>query len=216
MANHDYSIANQTAASARADINSALEAIVSNNSSDSEPTTTFANMWWVDTANDILKIRNEADTAWIEVGSINQTANTFSGGFPSGAVMSFAMSSAPNGWFKCNGEEKSRTVYSGLFAQIGTLYGSGDGSTTFNLPDLRGEFIRGWADTRDVDTGRAIATSQADEFKAHTHTQKGGGFNGSIGIEAGDRTTQNLGDTGSTGGTETRPRNIAMLYCIKY
>ncbi len=66
MAEHDYDIANADGATVRADINSVLDAIVSNNSKATEPTDKFAHMWWYDTANNILKQRNEANTAWIE------------------------------------------------------------------------------------------------------------------------------------------------------
>lgn len=83
MATHDYNIANDTAANVRADINDVLAAIVSNNASGSEPATTFANMWWYDTANNLLKIRNETDTAWITVGTVNQVDGEFE---PSNAI----------------------------------------------------------------------------------------------------------------------------------
>lgn len=68
MANHDYSLDNQAGASFRADINAVLQAIVTNNSSATEPTTTFPNMWWYDTANAQLKRRNNANDAWIVLG----------------------------------------------------------------------------------------------------------------------------------------------------
>ena len=74
MATHDYSIANADGATVRADINNALAAIVSNNSSASEPATTYAYMWWADTANGLLKIRNAADSAWIEAGDLTSAA----------------------------------------------------------------------------------------------------------------------------------------------
>lgn len=77
MATHDYVIDNQTSASARADINSVLQAIVSNNSSSSEPSDTFANMFWYDTANNFLKLRNEADSGWVIIGYIDQATNQF-------------------------------------------------------------------------------------------------------------------------------------------
>jgi phage-related tail fiber protein len=63
----------------------------------------------------------------------------------------------------------SRTTYADLFAAIGTTFGVGDGSTTFGIPDLRGEFARGWDDARGVDTGRTFGSAQAEDFKAHTH-----------------------------------------------
>ena len=62
---------------------------------------------------------------------------------PTGTVAYIAASSAPGGWLKCNGAAVSRTTYAALFAAIGTTFGAGDGSTTFKLPDLRGEFVRG-------------------------------------------------------------------------
>ena len=65
---------------------------------------------------------------------------------PSGTVFHFAGQTAPAGWLKANGAAVSRTAYADLFAAIGTTYGAGDGRSTFNLPDLRGEFIRGWDD----------------------------------------------------------------------
>tara|TARA_R110000868_G_scaffold250792_2_gene507553 strand:+ start:1596 stop:2234 length:639 start_codon:yes stop_codon:yes gene_type:complete len=77
MAQHDYNIANQTASSARTDINNALSAIVSNNSGTSAPTTTFANMTWYNTTNNILQIRNEGNTAWITLGTVDQGGSKF-------------------------------------------------------------------------------------------------------------------------------------------
>lgn len=77
MSQHDYVIANDTAANVRSDINSALAAIVSNNSGSSAPSTTYANQWWYDTTNDILKIRSEANDAWISVGKLDQTSGHF-------------------------------------------------------------------------------------------------------------------------------------------
>ena len=67
MAQHDYDIANQSGANFRADLNNALDAIVSNNSGSSEPSTTFAYEWWIDTTNNILKLRNSANNAWISL-----------------------------------------------------------------------------------------------------------------------------------------------------
>jgi microcystin-dependent protein len=204
-----------------------------------------------------------------------------------GAVMAFARSTAPSGWLKANGAAISRTAYSALFAAIGTTYGAGDGSTTFNIPDARGEFIRGLDDGRGVDSGRIIGSAQADEIKSHTHsvdppettTSSSGNHthsidppststtsngdhahtfdyrgdsssngahiqSGSSGANSGTKTTSSTGahthtvdigafnsatagvhthtfdialfNSGATGGTETRPRNIALLYCIKF
>jgi len=76
MANHDYIISNQTFPSFRTDLNNSLSAIASNNSSASEPATTYAFQWWYDTSNDQLKIRNKDNDAWITVASFNQTTDT--------------------------------------------------------------------------------------------------------------------------------------------
>lgn len=134
-----------------------------------------------------------------------------------GAICAYARATPPPGWIECNGQAISRTTYAGLFLAIGDVFGPGDGSTTFNVPDLRGEFIRGWDHGRGADPGRVFATLQGDEFRAHTH--------GGVPLQTGDvdRGTQSslfsidgVGVTGVAGGGETRPRNVALLYCIKH
>lgn len=75
MSQHDFSIANQTASSARSDINNGLQALASNNSGASAPSTTYANMFWYDTTNNILKMRDETNSSWINVAYINQSTN---------------------------------------------------------------------------------------------------------------------------------------------
>ncbi len=142
----------------------------------------------------------------------------------SGIVTAYAGDTVPTNWLECNGAEISRTTYAALFAAIGVLWGVGDGSTTFNLPDMRGEFLRGWDNGRGVDSGRALASSQADEFESHTHSINSAvkattAFNAGVGSEhntnyANDA-DQRIIVSGSTGGIETRPRNIAMMYIIK-
>jgi microcystin-dependent protein len=72
---------------------------------------------------------------------------------PPGAIMAFAASSAPTGWLVCDGSAVSRTSYAALFAVLSTTWGAGDGSTTFNLPDLRGQFLRGY-DSRATSTSK--------------------------------------------------------------
>ena len=137
---------------------------------------------------------------------------------PAGTVIWTARSTAPTGYLKANGAAISRTTYATLFSAISTTYGAGDGSTTFNLPDLRGEFVRGWDDGRGIDTGRAFGSAQADLLKSHTHTTESNNATG--GNYSGGGNSSNLGPyysstTGATGGTETRPRNVALLACIK-
>ncbi len=134
-----------------------------------------------------------------------------------GAVAFYAMSTAPAGWTKANGAAISRTTYSALFAAIGTVYGVGDGSTTFNVPDLRGEFLRGLDDGRGIDTSRALGSAQADAFKSHTHSWNydiatAGASGGAVNVVVGGATAV----ISSTGGTETRPHNAALLACIQY
>lgn len=82
----------------------------------------------------------------------------------------FASSTPPSGWLKCDGSAVSRTTYSDLFAIVGTTYGSGDGSTTFNLPDLRGTFVRCLNDGSTRDPGRTLTPNeQLDSFASHSH-----------------------------------------------
>lgn len=89
---------------------------------------------------------------------------------PVGLVAHFARNSAPAGWLKANGAAISRSAYAELYAALGTTYGSGDGFTTFNLPDLRGEFVRGFDDGRGVDGGRALGSSQSGAIQSHGHS----------------------------------------------
>jgi len=137
---------------------------------------------------------------------------------PAGAVQAFAMNSAPTGWLAADGTAVSRSTYAALFSAIGTTYGAGDGSTTFALPDLRGYFVRGSGTNGDGTAAGAFGTKQVDEFKSHTHTVVDNSFTvagaggGLGGLVAGSVTRT----TSSTGGDETRPKNIAMLYCIKH
>ena len=77
MAQHDYNIANQTAANARTDINNLLSAIATNNSGSSAPSTTFANMWWYETDTNLLKMRDDDNLTWINVAYVNQSTNKF-------------------------------------------------------------------------------------------------------------------------------------------
>lgn len=149
---------------------------------------------------------------------------------PTGSIIWFAGSSPPNGYIKANGATLSRTIYADLFGAIGTTYGVGDGSTTFKIPDLRGEFIRGWDDGRGVDAGRAWASGQGDKIRQTSATDSNGGYiygNGGIMFESASKTNRTLNNAGthspygsliiiSLGGTETRPRNVALLACIKY
>lgn len=144
--------------------------------------------------------------------------NNSGDGSPVGSIVYFAASAAPVGWFACNGASLNTTIYQDLFNVIGYTFG-GTG-TLFNLPDLRGEFLRGWDNSRGIDSGRVFGSAQTDEFKSHTHPPLNGtAFPvyspiGSAGLGGNGITSS--ATTGSTGGTETRPRNVALLPCIKY
>jgi len=149
---------------------------------------------------------------------------------PPGAVMPFAMAVAPSGWLAANGTAVSRATYAALFAAIGTTYGAGDGSTTFAVPDLRGYFVRGSGTNADGTASGTFGAKQADAFQAHRHYFQGGFSNGGDEHDGGNRINywgqDPSGSTGDsisdgTNGTprtasETRPRNIALLYCIKF
>jgi microcystin-dependent protein len=86
-----------------------------------------------------------------------------------GDVKAVATEEPPFGWLKCDGAVISRTQYPALFDAIGIRYGAGNGSTTFGLPDLRGEFVRGWDDGRGVDVDRVLGSSQAGQNASHNH-----------------------------------------------
>lgn len=169
------------------------------------------------------------------VVTIGTTGLTFQqvgvSGLQAGEVSYFARNTAPTGYLKANGALISRTTYATLFAAIGTTFGVGDGATTFALPDLRGEFLRGWDDARGVDATRAFGSAQTDAFQGHYHswlsgTSQAAGTTGTA-FDTSYTPGSNSGawvkapSTDGTNGTprtaaETRPRNIALLACIKY
>lgn len=153
---------------------------------------------------------------------------------PPGTVIMLASSSIPTGYrlLKCNGAAISRTAYAELFAKIGVTYGSGDGVSTFNVPEARAEFPRFADDGRGIDPARLVGSKQFDAIKSHQHmtglmheNEAGGGYPFGIKVIDGKRTEvlDSLGYssdsstlTESVGGTETRPRNLALLACIRY
>ena len=165
-----------------------------------------------------IKIRDGG--AWVDVGG----GGSGSGSGPIGSIIYYPSSSPPDGYLKANGASLNTSTYSDLFSIFGYTFG-GSGSS-FNLPDLRGEFIRGWDDSRGVDSGRGFGTAQTDDFKSHNHTIKTEyGTNQNINFTAPNGQynqvsflTQypNSSAILATGGTETRPRNVALLVCIKY
>lgn len=166
--------------------------------------------------------------------------------FPAGLIATFAMEKLPEGWILCDGKEYLRKQYVNLFEAIGETWGRGDGETTFNVPDLRGMFLRGLDSKRgiDVDQDRVLGSKQEDAFKSHTHTGqtdeagehthkhsrlvlvKPGDYNQS-GTRVRYANPENSAETLSagnhshrvllttTGGKETRPVNVAVVYAIK-
>lgn len=152
--------------------------------------------------------------------------------FPVGAILPYASTLSPAGWLRCNGAEVSRTEYAQLYAVIGTRYGLGNGTTTFNVPNLNRKFLVGY-DPADgamqiADTGgeeNHILT--ISELPAHTHTMKkedgvGFDFDGSrsaVGDSANAShfpTTMNTGSTGQDVGHNTMPPFSAVAFLIRY
>ncbi len=151
------------------------------------------------------------------------------GGF-TGMIFVCSISTVPAGFLECDGSAVSRTTYAALFAAIGTTYGIGDGSTTFNLPDLRGEFIRGWShgtvhdpdrlsrtDRGDGTTGDNVGTKQMSQNKTHSHTvnEYYELLAGLSGAGVGWANTSSV-STGASGGDEARPRNVNVMFLICY
>lgn len=194
---------------------------------------TNKNMTAIAAAVDGLAASVQANTTAIAGKADKSVTDALQAGAASftGSVAMFARSTPPAGWLKANGALVSRTTYAALFGAIGTAFGAGDGATTFALPDLRGEFWRGWDDGRGADSGRAFGSAQAQNVQPHMHSLPGNILVGSMGSSglntgvAGGSAYSVVGQiadtgaswwTGSTGTTETRPRNIALLACIKY
>lgn len=137
---------------------------------------------------------------------------------PAGLVFPFAgfESNIPDGYLLCDGAIVSRTEYSALFRAIGTIYGAGDGLTTFRLPDFRGSFLRG----KLYGVTEPMGTKQEDSIKAHTHDMKfeRGTYTGESGgttFARGYSSYTQTKTTEETGGTETRPVNYAINWIIK-
>lgn len=158
------------------------------------------------------------------------------GDTPVGAVEWFAMATPPSGWLVADGRTVSRTTYAALFDAIGTTYGAGDGSTTFNLPDLRGMTIKGWdsagGTARGCDPGRAFGSTQAWAVGCHCHaiTMADGlagvpeweypNFSSTQRCWSQSVTTSDCarsqGYTDVTGAAKNLVDNVALLPCIKW
>ena len=164
------------------------------------------------------------------------------GSLPIGTIISYSSIITPKGFMICDGSTVSRTTYASLFSVYGTTFGAGDGSTTFNLPDLRGEFIRGFDDGRGVDTGRVLGSEQLDSLQSFNLSDAANDSAGSTTTsfyQAQTNEEYSIGSkpnpndsvivrniAGASGYTpvvpvnarvssETRPRNVALVYLIK-
>jgi len=185
------------------------------------------------TANGGIQSQASSSFAYIYVSELGGP-----GVVPAGAVMHFARSTPPTGWLECNGAAVNRETYSTLFEAIGTSFGVGDGTTTFQLPDLRGKFVRGWDHSRGVDTGRTFASDQADAqqdfwYVWHSYAYNTGGIIGDA-ISSSIVTSPALANSFPYAtnynyvrfnvepsssirvADEVRPVNVALLPCIKY
>jgi microcystin-dependent protein len=155
---------------------------------------------------------------------------------PCGTVAPYAGSAAPSGWLLCYGQAVSRTTYAGLFATLSTTYGTGDGSTTFNLPDLRGRVVAGKddmggssanrltdqsgglnGDTLGDTGGSETHTLTTTEMPAHTHTAPQGlSSTGGFALVAGSAgTSTTTGSAGSDGAHNNVQPTIILNYIIK-
>jgi hypothetical protein len=154
------------------------------------------------------------------------------------AIMYFMLNYAPPGWLKANGAAVSRTTYADLFSYIGTNFGSGNGSTTFNLPDLRGLFLRSWDEGRGIDGGRGLWNIQGDAIRniygtfhlGPTPLNETEGADGPFSLQSRSPSqyTGHQNNYRSTAGivfnanavvptaAENRPINYSLLACIKY
>jgi microcystin-dependent protein len=159
---------------------------------------------------------------------------------PVGSIVMWPSENPPDGWLECNGDPISRETYADLYSVIGDMYGPGDEITTFNLPDMRGMFVRGWnhdkevvpgeyedpdasnrTDRGDNTEGDNIGTRQSYQIQKHGHTLRLA-FSGSGNYHDTDKnnSSYNFLDSSSSvepyGGGETRPENIYLMFIIKY
>jgi microcystin-dependent protein len=140
------------------------------------------------------------------------------GSIPAGLVEWFAGSTPPAGWIFCNGATLETASFPALYAAIGRIYTSLSlPASQFQVPDLRGQFIRGWDNRASggVDSGRTFGSFQNDEFKQHSHTYYRSNKGGYGLTTTGYSSEQEAPTINNPGGTETRPKNVALLPIIK-
>lgn len=165
--------------------------------------------YWLCTVDDNTSDPDTGGSGWTAF-SVGATPT-----IPTGMVFFYGASAPPTGALECNGANLSTTTYAKLFAVIGYTYGNIGGN--FRLPDLRGVFARGWSHGTSVDSGRVFGSLQSDAFASHAHTFPVKSSDSSAAFAAdGSGTTSATISTDATGGTETRPVNVAFLPCIQY
>ena len=169
-----------------------------------------------------------ATTAMSAVPDSGLDQRLTAGAAPPGTIVAFAGPSTriPPGWLFCDGASVGRETYPTLFAAIGTTWGSGTGTSSFNLPDLRGRFLRGTdqGSNRDLDrvnSDAGVGTFQDDQFRLHSHTVPTGtgpdlGPSVPSVVQYYFRSAVSPITTSTTGGSETRPTNAAVTYIIRY
>lgn len=163
------------------------------------------------TKKDIVSDAIAGIAAATTLSAANRAATMADVGFPTGCGLIWYADTPPTGFLECDGSAISRTTYANLFAIVGTVWGTGDGSTTFNLPETRGEFLRGWDHLRGIDSGRAFASWQNYDVKLPNSASF-------ICANYGNSYMAYYGGTDVYwyNGKETRPRNIAVMFIIKY
>lgn len=225
MAQHDYVIANQPFPSYRNDHNNSLSAVVSKNSGTSEPSTTYAYQWWYDSTNDILKIRNADNDAWINFASFDQSNDNFSltvqdltvngtGVIPSGTNMLFQQTSAPTGFTKL-------TTHNNKALRVVSGTASTGGTNSFTNAFNSSKTVSGTTGTSSVTISGTTAshTLTVDEIPSHTHTHPGFTMTEGIRHQDGTDSIPQRGDVGtqtgtytfsSTGGSQGHTHNISV------
>lgn len=196
---------------------------------------------YVGSVADNISITSNTSDCIIKVGGTERARIPLTIGLlPPGIVVPYSGITSPQEWLMCDGSQVSRTTYARLYTAIANTYGSGNGSTTFHLPDLRGRFVRGsdnmGSGAAGVDpdaagrtamnsggnTAANVGSIQDDEYQSHTHVVDVGlWIAGSTGNKFGAGSGSGTGTNGiestatSGGGNETRPKNANLNYIIK-
>jgi microcystin-dependent protein len=164
-----------------------------------------------------------------EATKYNFNAGNLTGieGIPTATIVPWTDSSIPSGFLECNGAAVSRTTYSALFAIVGTTYGAGDGSSTFNVPDISDKTAIGKSGTKALastggaenvaSTGNIAGSTGAHalttpEMASHSHPQGGGSINSPGNTPPGPKSGANPSNTGSTGGGDTHSHNMSATF----